>query len=187
MMNHATEKYRSTCLSVSGILVFGFFLAFFLYAQQSEGNQESKPLPRFEEYPVTEAWKGSPAPVRLTSRAERMFRTALREAAKQPPDFAGHYRFAIWGCGTRCVGGAIIDLSTGTVFAPPLGGKGTGEEHWVFCSDWDKKHGAEYHTDSRLLILRCGHEYDEHWDDVHYLIWEQGHFREILHTAGKEF
>jgi len=186
-MSQTVERYLGSVLTMIGVLLFGFFWPINLRSQQSAGNQESKPLPRFEEFPVTEAWKGPPVPVRLASREERMFRTALREAAKQPPDFAGHYRFAIWGCGTRCVGGAVIDLSTGTVFAPPLGGKGVGEEHWIFCTDWNKEHGAEYRADSRLLVLRCGHEYDEHWDDVHYLVWEQDHFREILHTPGKEF
>ena len=29
-----------------------------------------------------------------------MFRTQLINAAKEPPDFAGHYRFALWGCGS---------------------------------------------------------------------------------------
>jgi hypothetical protein len=109
-MRQVTENYKSDALRMFGLLVLGFFWAFALRGQQSEGKQENKPLPRFEEFSVVEVWKGSPVPPKLISGEERMFRTALREAAKHPPDFAGHYRFAIWGCGTRCVGGAIIDL-----------------------------------------------------------------------------
>lgn len=134
-MRQTREKHLGNTLSV---LVLAFFQLFIPGAQQSDRNQEGKPLPRFEEFSVAEAWKGPSVPLKLTSGEERMFRTALREAAKHPPDFAGHYRFAIWGCGTRCVGGAIIDLATGTVFPPPLSGEGTGEGHWIFCTDWDK-------------------------------------------------
>jgi hypothetical protein len=184
--NETAKKYVSDILCVLGLLLLGFISALDLRSQQQEGDQGSKSLPRFEDFSVGEAWKGPPAPVKFTSHGERMFRTAIQEAAKQQPDFAGHYRFAIWGCGTRCAGGAIIDLSTGAVFSPPLGGKGTREDYWIFCTDWDKRDGAEYHVNSRLLILRCGHEYNEHADDVHYLVWDQDHFREVLHTAGTE-
>jgi hypothetical protein len=82
--------------------------------------------PRFEDYPVPESWGGSPAPVVITTRAERMFRTRLTTAAKGPPNFAGHYRVEIWGCGSECISGAIVDLETGKVFSPPLPSGSTG-------------------------------------------------------------
>jgi hypothetical protein len=136
---------------------------------------EKKSVPKFDDYPVTETWQGTAASVQLTSRSEHLFRTHLREAAQKPPDFAGHYRFAIWGCGTQCVGGALIDLGTGKVFQPPLAPKKAGEEHWIFCTDWDKARGANYRLNSRLFILRCGEE-------VHYFVWENDAFREIAHS-----
>jgi hypothetical protein len=63
-----------------------------LNAQVPSLNQSR--LPRFEDYPVTDTFNGPAAPVRLTRWEERMFRTRLTEASKEPPDFAGHYRFA---------------------------------------------------------------------------------------------
>lgn len=141
---------------------------------------ETKSVPKFDNYPVTETWQRAAAPVQLTSRSERLFRTQLREAALKAPDFAGHYRFAIWGCGTRCVGGALIDLGTGKVFQPPLAPKKTGEEHWIFCTDWEKTRGAEYLPTSRLFVLHCAEE-------VHYFVWEHDSFREIASSpAGKQ-
>jgi len=143
-------------------------------------------VPRFDDYPVPETWHGTAATPSLKSREERLFRTNLREAARKPPNFAGHYRFTIWGCGTRCAGGAIIDLQSGDVFAPPLGLKGRGEEHWIFCTDFDYDHGAEYRVDSRLLILHCGQELSDHEYDVHYFLWENNRFRELLSKAGNK-
>ena len=39
----------------------------------------------------------------------RMFRTNLRNAAKEGVNFAGHFVLVGWGCGTNCSVLAIID------------------------------------------------------------------------------
>jgi len=101
-----------------------------LHAQTGASRQVK--IPRFEDFPVTEKWEGSAAPLKLKTTPERMFVTRLTDASKQPPDFAGHYRFAGWGCGSVCAAGAIIDLNTGVVYPPPFGRKGTGAAHWIF-------------------------------------------------------
>jgi len=168
-------------------LHFSLALGFALLACSfGQSQTTSRALPKFETYGVSEAWAGPPAELRLESESERLFRTQLRKAAGKPADFAGHYRFAIWGCGARCVGGAIIDLRSGEIFLPPLGGKGAGEERWIFCTDWDKERGAEYHVNSRLLLLRCGHDYGDHQSDLHYLVWQNDKFQEILHAPDDE-
>jgi hypothetical protein len=74
---------------------------------------QEKKLPRFEDYPVEEKWNGIAAPVKLQSRADRMFRANFRNAAREKPNFAGDYSVATWGCGTQCVEGGIVDLTTG--------------------------------------------------------------------------
>lgn len=138
-------------------------------------GQDKKPVPKFDDYAVTETWQGPAPPVQLISRSEHLFRTQLKEAAQKPPDFAGHYRFAIWGCGTRCVGGALIDLKTGKVFQPPLAHQKRGEEHWIFCTDWDKSKNAEYRSKSRLFVFCCA-------EMTRYFVWENGAFTEIAHS-----
>src|ERR1022692_4187763 len=87
-------------------------------------------VPRFEDYSSLKAWHGPAAPIKLVTRSERMFRTRLTEAAKEPPNFAGHYRITYWGCGSVCGAGALIDLETGNVCPPPLGGNGEGWDRW---------------------------------------------------------
>lgn len=72
------------------------------------------PAPRFEDYPTTGVYKGKNTPLALT-RDDRTYRTRLREAAAEKPNFAGHYILAAWGCGAECVMGAVIDANTGRV------------------------------------------------------------------------
>ena len=136
------------------------------------------PPPRFEDYPAEQGWKGPAATVRLATHSERMFRTRLTEAAQKPPDFAGHYRFAGWGCGSNCGAGAIVDLTTGVVYQPPLATKGEGWEHWISCTAIFGDQPYEYRLTSRLMIVRCG----VGTPDIHYLLWEGSGFRELLHT-----
>ncbi|MGH9770529.1 MAG: hypothetical protein ACRD4Q_02330 [Candidatus Acidiferrales bacterium] len=71
-------------------------------------------IPAFSAYPVR-PFDGRRAPVDLSTRQARMFRTRLRTAAGQPPNFAGHYVVAEWGCGTDCALGGIVDLKNGRV------------------------------------------------------------------------
>lgn len=51
-------------------------------------------IPQWTDFYVPTIWKGPNAPVKFVRQDERMFRTRLTEAAKEPPDFAGHYRVA---------------------------------------------------------------------------------------------
>jgi hypothetical protein len=136
---------------------------------------------------LPEKWTGPGAPVKLTSPLERLFRTNLREAAKQPPNFAGHYRFTEWGCGTQCAGGAIVDLQTGRVYPLPLAGKGRGEEYWIFCVSLPDGGGVATRPDSRLMVIRCGLRGDDEGNptpDEYYFAWENDHFRRLLYIKG---
>lgn len=76
-------------------------------------------IPRFNDYPVNERYTGKTAPLVL-SRAARQFRTRLRQAAAEKPNFAGRFIVTTWGCGTECIEGAIIDAKTGRVFMLPF-------------------------------------------------------------------
>jgi hypothetical protein len=146
-------------------------------------------IPRFEDYPVTEVWHGTPAPVRLIKPAERMFRTRLTNAAKKPANFAGHYRFTLWGCGSECISGAIIDLDTGKVFSPPLAKGDVGVMYFNVCQSAYENSGVDFHVNSRLLVLRCGLNYSERLQtnvpDAYYFVWEGERFNQILRVPGE--
>ncbi len=69
--------------------------------------------PRFTEYPSSAAFAGRHH--LILDRADLSYGTRLREAARQRPDFAGHYVLALWGCGAECLMGAAIDVRSGRV------------------------------------------------------------------------
>ena len=88
-------------------------------------------------YPVKPDFKGKPAPVNLKSHKDaNTFRTRLREAAAQGPNFAAHMTVATWGCGTSCQMVALIDARNGRVYFGPMA-----------------RVGVKHRLDSRLLIV----------------------------------
>jgi hypothetical protein len=90
------------------------------YSQNKTGFSAKVPL--FTSYKVPQTFKGKPAPVNLRSHPKaRVFRTALREAARKGPNFAGHYTVVEWGCGTECQAFAIVDANNGRVHFPEIG------------------------------------------------------------------
>ena len=102
--------------------------------------------PRFEDFPIT---TGSPvrnAPLVLTSR-DRPYRTRLRAAAAERPNFARHYVLTTWGCGTECLYGAAVNLRTGRVTFLPF----------ATCCFSEAPEGVEemvaFRQDSTLLVL----------------------------------
>jgi hypothetical protein len=78
---------------------------------------QPRPVPRFEDYPAP-IYKGKLAPVSLSTRRAKVFRTVLREAAREGVNFAGHYALVSFGCGTACTISAIVDVRNGRVFFP---------------------------------------------------------------------
>ena len=98
---------------------------------------QSGALPRFEDYPATNTFRGKPAAPRIDSaKYGRTFRTRLREGARQGPNFAGVFTIVIWGCGSSCQHVAVIDARTGRLSQQIL----------------PTSNGVEYRLDSRLLI-----------------------------------
>lgn len=92
----------------------------------------------------------------------RMYRTNLRNAAKEGVNFAGHFVLTGWGCGTNCSVLAIIDARNGKVFFPKeLEGVGSG-----FCelpegpvttdAPAENEYWAQtyFKNDSRLLVIQ---------------------------------
>jgi hypothetical protein len=136
-------------------------------------------IPRFEDYAVSEDWGGPAAPLKMTTRSEGMFRTQLTSKSKEPPNLAGHYKFAGWGCGSVCAAGAIIDLNTGLIYQPPLAGPESGWEHWMFAGGPVEGPFVESRRDSRLVIVRTM----DKTAHTCYFVWEDNRFRQVLTDA----
>lgn len=76
--------------------------------------------PKFSDFP-TRAWTpGKAAPI-LDTPGKRNFRTMIREGAQDGPAFGDRYRLAVWGCGTACQQGALVDTRSGRVVPAPDG------------------------------------------------------------------
>ena len=114
---------------------------------QSSANSSARMLAK---YPVAKTYKGPNKPVDLKShRRARRFRTRLREAAKERPNFAGRFIVTAWGCGTSCQMIAMIDASNGKVHFGPAA-----------------ETGFVTRLNSRLLIVNPEEEIREAYDKL---------------------
>lgn len=99
-----------------------------------------------------------------------MFRTRLREAAREKPNFAGRYILTTWGCGTSCLMGAVIDAKTGRVYWLPGS---------ICCWGYDTDENFEpivARLDSRLLVLSGMINEEEGTNGTHFYKFENGKF-----------
>jgi hypothetical protein len=143
------------------------------------------PTPAFTEYAVKVEKPGN---VRVNLRSHkdaRMFRTNLRNAAKEGVNFAGHYILTTWGCGTNCSESAIIDARNGRVFFPTqLAGAGFG-----FCELPDDTEPMVYKADSRLLVLNGFKGGDLESENapcgIYYLEWTGRNFKQVRFVKKK--
>jgi len=129
-----------------------------------------KGVPQFKDYPAGKIYRGKNAPVKLTNSDERMFRTRLTEAAKQKPNFAGHYVLTSWGCGTECLSGAAIDVRTGKV---------SFFDFSICCwgTNVDENFEAiNFRPDSKLIIFSGMRNEKDGDDGAHFYKFENGRF-----------
>jgi hypothetical protein len=162
-----------------------------LSARPQTVSFEAKHPPRFEDFPVAEKWDQLPSPVRLRNPSEKVVQTELESGAMEPPNFAGHYRFTIFRCGSECAAGAVINLKTGEVFQAPLATKnGNGWERWIISTGMFDGAAIEFRVESRLVIVFCGRNYSERLQknvpDAYYFVWEGNRFRQLPHVSGKQ-
>jgi len=159
-----------------------------ILGEVQDRNSTERRLPRFQDYAVSESevFRGPAAALKLPASAASDVRAKLTENATGQPNFAGHYEFVTWGCGTNCTAGAIVDFKTGIVYSPPLNERTRWLPEyrgWGICAaSWDGPWEAR--IDSRLIVISCGWNYDaqgKNWPDVYYLVWRENQFNELLH------
>ena len=131
-------------------------------------------IPRFEDFPARASFQGRPAPVSLSSRQARQFRTVLREGAKQGPNFSGHYTIVEWGCGANCLAFAVVNARTGYVYFPSF------KLYDGLMEMPEKLKTAQpdhYRLDSRLVVGYGSAKYSG--KGMHYYRWDGRRFRLI--------
>ena len=111
------------------------------FASPSAANAS---VARFQDFPAP-LYRGHVAPVLISSREDREFRTMLSEASGRRPNFAGHYILTSWGCGSPCIMTVAIDVRTGRTSWLPV---------TLCCWPAGIDDPRQFRPDSRLLILR---------------------------------
>lgn len=99
---------------------------------------------RFEDYRTDSVLHSKPAaPDFRSDRSALQFVTRIKEACKDgTTDFAGKYTIVEWGCGTECLGMAMVDRENGKIIY----------SHIPFDTA-DGHYGLKYRKDSRLLLV----------------------------------
>lgn len=107
----------------------------------------------FGKYPA-KVYTGKKASLKLGEW--KLFKTRLSDAHKDGTiNFAGSYIVEIWGCGTGCISGAMIDKKTGQVYGLPDDNDGLAYDG---CYSSDDEHQEDerlqFYPNSRLFIKR---------------------------------
>lgn len=109
----------------------------------------------------------------------RMYRTLLRQEVTLNPNFAGHYRVAIWGCGSSCAMFAVVNLKTGRVITP----EGFHNISTVYFDvDDEKLKFFGFRNNSKLLVILGDLDEDESREGAFYLVLEDEHLR-LIHST----
>jgi hypothetical protein len=137
-----------------------------------ECNAET-PIPRFEDHPAKEPFAGPPTAVDLSSHPKAMrFKTAITEGAARGPNFAGHYTFVTWGCGTACQELAIVDAKSGRVYFP------TSLKLNAYHMVRDGTDPFRFKRDSDLLVV-TGSPNDGEKLGTFYFVWRENQLKKI--------
>jgi len=128
-----------------------------------------RPKTAFSDYPV-DIYKGELAdPDFSTDPDAKRFITRIKNECANGINYAGHYTLVIWGCGSPCQSGVIVDRKTGKIY----GGYGTAL-------------GSEFKKDSKMIIRNVG-AIDTSTNlievcaycDVNHEIWTGKDFKEV--------
>jgi hypothetical protein len=119
---------------------------------KAPASNRSGAIPRFEDFKVptplpprqgiASVARPGPQGPGLPDETAAQLNSRLREAAKEGPDFAGHYAVVQWGCGSNCVNMVIVDVQTGSIYSTPFLGVAGGFSVPL-----------TYRLDSRLFVV----------------------------------
>ncbi len=125
-------------------LIFMLFVTDILFGQTIEGYS-------FDNYKIIDPIPKSKAQIDYSSNptAKQMRSRVSSRYSSGAVDFAGYYITIIWGCGTGCILGAMVDVRDGKVYDLPLGEV----KAYYFCnSEKDADDRLLYKANSRLFI-----------------------------------
>jgi hypothetical protein len=130
---------------------------------------QSASVPSFSSYPAP-LYNGRNALIVL-SKEISTYRTRLIEASHSAPNFAGRFVLTSWGCGTSCLMGAVVDVSTGRATMLPF---------TICCSNPTNEQfrAINFRVDSRLIAF-AGMRNEEEPMGTHYYEFDGHNFKYI--------
>jgi len=150
-----------------------------------------KRAPTFAAYRVTSPETVENPSLDLKSNpTARTYRTVLRREIAQGPNFAGHYRVVVWGCGTSCARFAVVNLNTGRVITPDgfsyTSGVDFGVDSQTLFPGLQRDYGLVGFTkDSRLLVVLGDLDEDESREGAFYFVLDRERLR-LIHSTPVE-
>lgn len=137
-------------------------------------SQEKPPLP--EDYPVrkSEIFKATPARPLLDSQRARLYRTVLRQGAKEGPNFAGRYTIVTWGAGLGVFSMAVIDSKSGKVYFPPFKTVSNTAYGLPFL---DRGENPAWNVDSKLFAFFGRPDTNDQGMGLYVYLFDRGRFR----------
>lgn len=108
----------------------------------------------------------------LDTKEKIDFRTRIKEIAKDPVNFAGHYAVGSWGCGTGCSTWVIIDARNGKVLLPFI------EVTVLPDEDQPDVSFARFSLGSRVIVFH-GQLNENGPSGLHYFVIENGSLKPI--------
>lgn len=171
---------------------------------QNSTPTSTERLPRFEDYPVTDVFKGTPAAPKIVTPQKRMYRTRIREGVskgwgvvrdgkEQPgPNFAGHMIVVQWPCGAPCMMMAMADAQTGDVYSSPISFDGIGSQSLALPLltpelAVGRNPDVEFRQDSSLMVIRAtSKQTPQHPSYTYYFLWQVGEWKLLRRVLIKE-
>lgn len=121
-----------------------------------------------------------PVSPEVRSGKARLYRTTIREGAKQGPNFADHFTIIPIGCGAATVCLAIMDANTGKVYFPQE--LRSVEALLVDTGKFDVRQ-LNYRRDSRLLLVVGSPNEQRKRAGVSYYIWRSNQMKLVRFEA----
>jgi len=140
-------------------------------ATASSRAKAQESLPRFSDFPAGEKFAGTPAAPVFTGAEARRYRTVIQRQAAAGPNFAGHFTVATWGCGSTCIGFAVVDARTGEIHFHPTVRR-------AMQVPYQTDSVLQYRPDSRLLVIAGETEgpAEQSSSGKFYYEWKDGRF-----------
>lgn len=134
--------------------------------------------PRFEDFPTHRPTVMHPARPILATADARLYRTVIRDAAAEGPNFAGDFTIVRWGCGSACVDWTILSARTGRMFFA--------EDLRMLVNLRGLDERLTYWPDSRLLVLVGMPREDAAREGILFLEWTGRALRRLRYVPVRE-